>query len=107
MTETMGDTPDVAYEPSEELKAARVAMDEAKATAEAMIKAAQERLHKAIAADAAIETNNIVDIAKWMDWSSRYVSRIARAQGVKARVDVEPPRRRKQTDGISTDPSHG
>lgn len=100
------DTSGVAeYKPSEELVAARAAMDDAKATADAMVKAATDRFHNAIAADAAVETNNIVDIAAWLNFTSTYVSRIARAKGVKPRVDVEPPRRRKSTPDPEAD--HG
>jgi len=82
------------YKPSDELRAAREAMEEVKAVTDEMIKTATKRLHKAIAADAAVPTNTIADIARFMDWSPNYVSRIARAGGVPARVDVEPPKRR-------------
>lgn len=101
MTVTTWQTADVAYEPSAELRAAKEAMEEAKAAAKKLIEERTDRLHKAIAADAAVETNNISDIARYMKWSSTYVSRIARAEGVPARVPVEPPRRKRTPEAES------
>lgn len=108
MTATPCQTADVPYVASEELRAAKQAMEEAKAAAKKLVDDATERLHKAIAAEAAIETkNNITDIARFMGWTSTYVSRIAREQGVPARIDVEPPKRRKRKaePGHDTPPS--
>lgn len=94
MTVTMWKTADVAaYEPSADLRKAVAAMDAAKAKAKAIIDAATERLHQAIADEVAKPTRP-ADVARFMDWHPGYVRKIARDRGVAPHIDVEPPRRK-------------
>lgn len=96
MTLSMCEAPDVAaFEPSDKLRAAKEASDEA----EALYEAALERLYDAIAEELLTRPDvGTTALAGFLHRSAGHVRRIARERGVPAKVDVEPPRRRPAAD---------
>jgi hypothetical protein len=85
-----------AYEPSDQLRAAREAMEEVKAVTKRMLDEATERLHQAIA-DEVAKPNKPADVARFMGWHAGYVRKLARERGVPAYMDVEPPPPRRRS----------
>lgn len=89
MTVAVCETSEVAYEPSDDLRAAKEAFKAAKDAYDE----ATERLHTLIAEEVAKPTRP-ADVARFMEWHPGYVRRIARERGVAPHIDVEPPRRK-------------
>jgi hypothetical protein len=111
MTQSVCDTHDVAaaYEPSDELRAAREALEEVKAVTKKMLDEATERFHKAISDEVAKPTRP-ADVARYLGWHAGYVRKIARDHGVPGFLDVEPPpprRRRRPSSEPETGKDHG
>lgn len=86
MTVTVWQAADVAYEPSERLRAAQ----EAVAKAEAALKKAQADLYQAVAEEVAKPTKP-ADVARHLNWHAGYVRKLARERGVPGYVDRKPP----------------
>jgi hypothetical protein len=89
MSQGVCETSEVAYEASDDLRAAKEAAEVAK---DAYDKAT-EHLHAVIAAEVAKPTRP-ADVARFMNMHPGYIRRIARDRGVAPHIDVEPPRRR-------------
>ena len=89
MSHTMCHTAEVAYEPSEELRAAR---DAARAT-EVAHEAAMERLRKAVV-DELARQQRPADVGRFVGWHPSHVRKLGRKADVPPLVDVDPPRRR-------------
>lgn len=92
MTVAMCDPADVAkYEPSDELRTAKEAFDEAEALRDAKL----EELYDAAANELRKRPNVATTaLANYLKRSDGHVRREVRKRGLKPRVDVEPPRRR-------------
>ncbi len=103
MTVEMCDPAGVAkYEPSDELRTAKEAFDEAEAVRDAKL----EQLYDA-AADELRKRPDVATtaLATYLNRSDGHVRREVRKRGLKPRVDVEPPRRLKSTPEPGHDPS--
>ena len=92
MSHTMCQTAGVAYEPSDELRAARDAAREAEAAHEAAL----ERLRKAVVEEL-VRQQRPADVGRFVGWHPSHVRKLGRRADVPPLVDVEPPRRRRRT----------
>lgn len=95
MTVVMCDPAEVAkFEPSDELRAAKDAFDEAKAVHDAKLRQLYDAAADELRKRPGVTTTAL---ANYLDRSDGHVRREVRARGVQRRVNVEPPRRLKST----------
>jgi hypothetical protein len=81
------------FEPSDKLRAAKEASDAAKDAYDVAL----ERLHAAMAEELIARPDiGTTEMAGYLDYSAGHTRRLARERGVPARIEAEPPRRRKR-----------
>jgi hypothetical protein len=84
------------FEPSEQLRAAEAHLEAEKTRARGIITAATRLLYDAIAKEMIAKPEvGPTELGNYLGYSDGHVRRIGRERGVKPRVDVEPPKRRK------------
>lgn len=84
------------FEPSDKLRAAKEKADATKAAYDVAL----EELHAAMADELLTRPDvGTTDLARYADYSAGHVRRLARERGVPAKIDAEPPRRRRREPG--------
>lgn len=85
------------FEPSDQLKAAMAHVKAEKKRAREIISAAIQELYDAMAAEM-ISRPDIgpTEMGNVVGYTDGHVRRVVRKRGVKPRVDVEPPKRRRR-----------
>lgn len=86
------------FEPSDQLKAAVEHVAAEKKRAREIVSAAIRVLYDAMATEMKARPElGPTELGNYLGYSDGHVRRVARERGVKPRVDVEPPKRRKST----------